>query len=85
MSRTDDRRGDKAEALEAVGDRLLLGDDLVVERAEAEFGASDGALLRLEVDAAASANSAAVSSRCSPAQSVALAISSLIAATTSAC
>ena len=47
----DDRLGDEAQLVEAVGNALLLGDDALVDRADRELLAVDGALPALEVDA----------------------------------
>ena len=47
-----DRRRNQPEPLEAVGDSLLLGENVVIERPERELRPIDGSLLRREINAA---------------------------------
>jgi hypothetical protein len=48
----EDRRRNQPESLEAVGDSLLLGENIVIERPERELRPIDGPLLRREFNAA---------------------------------
>src|ERR1700722_1823247 len=47
-----DRRRNQPEPLEAVGDGLLLGEDVAIERSERELRSIDGSLLRSQINAA---------------------------------
>jgi hypothetical protein len=47
-----DRRRNQTEFLEAVRDRLLLGEDVVIERPECEFRSINRSLLRSKINAA---------------------------------
>jgi hypothetical protein len=47
-----DRRGNQTERLETIRDRLLLVEDVVIERPECELRSINGSLLRSKINAA---------------------------------